>query len=431
MLTNILYLCVGILLCFVLWRVVLGFFLTGLGVSHKIVRYTLLHYMLICIYVVFAYIMGLYCINGAIYIDMLYTQDSMFVALCCLMGFVLLHILSVLDLYTQKVPNILLAILFICANILYYVTHEMYDLYAFGVLGIVYGVYFMLHLVGSRQYLGEGDVWIIASLAVILESFFAYQISFIFEMLCVASLMGILYFYFNVWRLKRVRSSGYNVKCDNVDSIECDEISKLNDIRDFSPSARTIRKNFAHTCKNDKILDSKNHIENTKQNLDSIKFAPLHPAPTHLDKNLDSTQKPSQSPAYIQAVESLESRKMHPKPCIHPDLVENLESKNCHTEQSEVSSIESRRGLDSIKDFKKDISPFSKAQYDKILESNNPATIQAIENLDSKNFTQKNHAHNQTKNNIESKPNNLTIKQIPFIPFLSLSFLCVSAYHVA
>ena len=318
MLTNILYLCVGILLCFVLWRVMLGFFLAGLGVSYKIVRYAMLHYMLICIYVVFAYIMGLYCINGAIYIDMLYTQDSIFVALCCLMGFVLLHILSVLDFYTQKVPNILLAILFICANILYYVTHEVYDLYAFGVLGIVYGVYFMLHLVGNRQYMGEGDVWIIASLAVILESFFAYQISFIFEMLCVASLMGILYFYFNVWRLKRVRSSGYNVKCDNVDSIECDEISKLNDIRDFSPSARTIRKDFAHTCKNDKIL-----------------------------------------------------------------------------------------------------------------ESNNPAAIQAIENLDSKNFTQNTSAHNQTENNTESKSNNLAIKQIPFIPFLSLSFLCVSAYHVA
>lgn len=150
MLTNILYLCVGILLCFVLWRVMLGFFLAGLGVSYKIVRYAMLHYMLICIYVVFAYIMGLYCINGAIYIDMLYTQDSIFVALCCLMGFVLLHILSVLDFYTQKVPNILLAILFICANILYCVTHEMYDLYAFGVLGVVYGVYFMLHLVGSR-----------------------------------------------------------------------------------------------------------------------------------------------------------------------------------------------------------------------------------------------------------------------------------------
>ncbi|MDY5823091.1 MAG: prepilin peptidase, partial [Helicobacter sp.] len=86
---------------------------------------------------------------------------------------------------------------------------------------------------------------------------------------------------------------------------------------------------------------------------------------------------------------------------------------------------------DSIKDFKKDISPFSKAQYDKILESNNPAAIQAIENLDSKNFTQNTSAHNQTENNTESKSNNLAIKQIPFIPFLSLSFLCVSAYHVA
>ena len=108
-----------------------------------------------------------------------------------------------------------------------------------------------------------------------------------------------------------------------------------------------------------------------------------------------------------------------------------LESKSCHVECSETSNIKSHQSLNDKINSNKDISPFSKDQYDKILESNNPATIQAIENLDSKNSTQNTSAHNQTKNNIESKSNNLAIKQIPFIPFLSLSFLCVSAYHVA
>ncbi len=332
MLTNILYLCVGILLCFVLWRVVLGFFLVGLGVSYKIVRYTILHYMLICIYVVFAYIMGLYCINGAIYTDMLYTQDSIFIALCCLMGFVLLHILSVLDFYTQKVPNILLAILFICANILYYVTHGVYDLYPFGVLGVVYGVYFMLHLVGRRRYLGEGDVWIIASLAIMLESFFAYQMSFIFEVLCVASLMGILYYYFTLWRFKRLESSGYHIECGNIKSKNCHtEQSEVSSIE--SKQGLDSKKDFSPTAQNDKKID------------------------------------------FIDYYSS------------HSEISNNLESSN------EVSSIESKQGLDSKKDF----SPT--AQNDKKID-----------------FIDYYSSHSEISNNLESSNND---KKIDFIDYYS------------
>ncbi|MDY5822948.1 MAG: ABC transporter ATP-binding protein [Helicobacter sp.] len=58
---------------------------------------------------------------------------------------------------------------------------------------------------------------------------------------------------------------------------------------------------------------------------------------------------------------NLDSTKMHPKHCTRPDLVDNLESIHCHTEPlGEVS-----KDLET----KRDISPFSKAQYDKNPES--------------------------------------------------------------
>lgn len=207
MLTNILYLSVSILFCSLLWRVVLGFFMTQLGMSYKMLKRKTLHYLLICFYIIFAYIIGMYCAYGTIeYLHIIYDiriQDSIVLIVCSYICFMLLHILSMLDFYTQRVPNILLAILFICANILYYLTHHYYDSYPFSVLGIIYGVYFMLHLVGRKQYIGEGDVWIIASLTILLESFFLYQISFIFEVLCLASMMGIFFYYYKVRQIRK------------------------------------------------------------------------------------------------------------------------------------------------------------------------------------------------------------------------------------
>ena len=77
--------------------------------------------------------------------------------------------------------------------------------------------------------------------------------------------------------------------------VECSETSSIDSIKDFSPFSKARTKQaIAHTCKNDKILestkttDSINSTNQTIRNLDSIKFAPLHPAPTHLVENLES-----------------------------------------------------------------------------------------------------------------------------------------------
>ena len=103
------------------------------------------------------------------------------------------------------------------------------------------------------------------------------------------------------------RESRFDTRCtpnpaptqavENLESchVECSETSSIDSIKDFSPfsKART-KQDLAHTCKNDKILestkttDSINSTNQTIQNLESIKFAPLHPAPTHLVENLES-----------------------------------------------------------------------------------------------------------------------------------------------
>ena len=102
-------------------------------------------------------------------------------------------------------------------------------------------------------------------------------------------------------------------KIDEIKSLDChierSEISNMESKKDFSCLHTRTSGALAHTCKNDKTAEFCN-------------FAPLRPAPTHLDKN--------------------------------------LESNPCHTEPlGEVSNVES----------KQDFSPFSKAQNDKIPDS--------------------------------------------------------------
>ena len=113
-------------------------------------------------------------------------------------------------------------------------------------------------------------------------------------------------------------------KIDEIKSLDChierSEISNMESKKDFS---------CLHT-QNDKTAESYN-------------FAPLRPAPTHLDKNLDSN--PCHTEAFEGEVSNVESKqdfspfskaqndkildsiKMHPKPCTHTELVENLDSK--------------------------------------------------------------------------------------------------------
>ena len=87
--------------------------------------------------------------------------------------------------------------------------------------------------------------------------------------------------------------------------------------------------------------------------------------------------------AVISSLWNIDSKNYAPNPIAYPNLAEKLDTKTtaCHTESlGEVSSMESKKDfssmaqndkqiLDSITTSNKDISPFSKAQYDKILES--------------------------------------------------------------
>ncbi|MDY5823173.1 MAG: thiamine phosphate synthase [Helicobacter sp.] len=87
--------------------------------------------------------------------------------------------------------------------------------------------------------------------------------------------------------------------------------------------------------------------------------------------------------AVISSLWNIDSKNYAPNPAAYPNLADKLDTKitTCHTEPlGEVSSMESKKDfspmtqndkqiLDSITTSNKDISPFSKAQYDKILES--------------------------------------------------------------
>lgn len=185
MFASILFICVSAVICCVLWRFILALFVKN---RLRIMQY-FFHCTIIFIYTIFAFHIISRSRNS-----LELSQDSICQVVCLLVCLVILHTLSVFDFCIQKVPNILLALLFICSNILYLLTHVLYNGYPFMILGIVYGIYFMLHLVGDRQYMGEGDVWIIACLSILLESFFTHEM-FIFELLCCASVMGICYYY--------------------------------------------------------------------------------------------------------------------------------------------------------------------------------------------------------------------------------------------
>ncbi|WP_034562699.1 OmpP1/FadL family transporter [Helicobacter bilis] len=135
------------------------------------------------------------------------------------------------------------------------------------------------------------------------------------------------------------------------------EVSSLKSKQDLDS-----KKDFSPTAQYDKVLEFKQNLI-SKQNLESCNFAPLRPAPTHLDKN--------------------------------------LESKNCHIERSEISSQDSKRDFSpslkmtskqSIKDVEtnvagithktanmkikgiktnRDFSPFPKVENDKIIQTEN------------------------------------------------------------
>ncbi len=90
--------------------------------------------------------------------------------------------------------------------------------------------------------------------------------------------------------------------------------------KDFSPFSKAhTKQSLAHTCKNDKILES-----------------------TKTTDSINSTN---------QTIQNLESIPLELAVGVKAQILENLESNACHIEQSEISNIDS----------KKDFSLFSKA----------------------------------------------------------------------
>ncbi|TLE08465.1 FAD-dependent oxidoreductase [Helicobacter bilis] len=145
-----------------------------------------------------------------------------------------------------------------------------------------------------------------------------------------------------------------------------------------------------------------------RENVDSIKETHKNPAEVSLSDFSGFQSKGEGS--YLSGNDRALSVDAVAKQQIHTcksaksnkETTQNLDSKNCHIERSEISSIESN----------KDVSPFSKAQHDKILNANTADTENARKSA--KNTTQEIKTHtlmpvtynltrdNSTENTFES-----------------------------
>ena len=126
---------------------------------------------------------------------------------------------------------------------------------------------------------------------------------------------------------------------------------------------------ISRLCDNNSLLyDSSNN-----KILDSIKFAPLHPAPAHLDKNLEST--PNQG-----GLRGLGRN------------VWNLEFNNCHVGCSEISKILESYPNGRVQDIG--------VQNSENLESKTTCHVERSET--SKNLESKNHNQNSTNHTKEA-----------------------------
>ena len=84
---------------------------------------------------------------------------------------ILWHALGVLDFVFLHLPTIALIVLFGLSVLFYYYHIRSIDLRPFGFLGLFYGIYFALPLI-IHEGVGEGDVWVAATLGVILDTVF-------------------------------------------------------------------------------------------------------------------------------------------------------------------------------------------------------------------------------------------------------------------
>lgn len=84
---------------------------------------------------------------------------------------ILWHALGVLDFVFLHLPTIALIVLFGLSVLFCYYHTRSIDLRPFGFLGLFYGIYFALPLI-IHEGVGEGDVWVAATLGVILDTVF-------------------------------------------------------------------------------------------------------------------------------------------------------------------------------------------------------------------------------------------------------------------
>ncbi len=236
MLFNLSCLSVSVFICYTLLYYVSKLIvvcMNGLYNTIRIRKYLVFNFLFVCIWVFVSMLLVQRnfmesiletSYNHNIFVHFFISKSLMFdykiliIYLCLVLSMLCLHILSVIDCIFKYVPNILLFLLFLISNIIYYLMNDFYDGYPFLVIGIVYVCYFMLHLFAKNEKLGQADIWVIACIEILLESFFN-GFYYIFEVLICASLIGI---FFNLVVLKKKYKEN-----DSLDSTILSNISKI------------------------------------------------------------------------------------------------------------------------------------------------------------------------------------------------------------
>ena len=178
---------------------------------------------------------------------------------------------------------------------------------------------------------------------------------------------------------------------------------KLQDARDFVDKVQQSIESGVTPAS--LVHDVMQRIENIKatQEKEDLEHIMMESARKIARESLDSKNLDSNLNERVQNDRNADSNNYALNSAVKKDSTQNLDSKNCHIEAcAEISSIESS----------KDVSPFSKAQHDKILNSNTADTENARKS--GKNTTQEIKTHtlmpvaynitrdNSTENTFES-----------------------------
>lgn len=138
-------------------------------------------------------------INSTIYIESNFNKYLFFSM--SLLFCVILLVLSMLDVAFLHVPNALLLTLFVISCVLA-LSREI-SFYPFATLGLAYLFFFISSFFssffskdGQSNLMGEGDVWVISSVANTLDSVFSMRYELIFYVIIVACSLGFCYIIF-------------------------------------------------------------------------------------------------------------------------------------------------------------------------------------------------------------------------------------------